>query len=137
MSVQASIDISFARGQDPSEILNKLIGFGWEIGFGGKVMFLPENGFDEYEWVVWDLKRFDILDFLDETRKIGKAGITLVLSNDVGGEFLISRDLVSFSLSINRVLLVDRIPDFSWYISRILPALDGVEIFSIQCETIF
>lgn len=70
MSVQANIDISFAQGQSPSEVLNRLIDFGWGVGFEGEVMFLPENGFDDYEWVVWDLKSFDFSDFLEKTKKM-------------------------------------------------------------------
>jgi hypothetical protein len=137
MSIQASIDISFVREQSPSSVLSRLVGHGWGVSFNGEVMLLPENGFDDYEWIVLDLKGFDFPDFMEKADKAGRAGIVLVFNNKIGGGVLISMNSVSFSLSINRVLLADNVPDFSWYVSRMLPAFHGLEISGIQCETIF
>ena len=137
MSIQASIDIYFVRDQCPSSVLSRLVGHGWDVNFNGEVMLLPENGFDDYEWIVIDLEEFDFPEFMGKADKAGRAGIVLVFNDKIGGGVLISRNSVSFSLSINRVLLVDNVPDFSWYVSRILPVFHGLEISGIQCETIF
>ncbi|WP_343575821.1 hypothetical protein [Pseudomonas sp.] len=136
MSVQASIDISFVREQDPSLVLAKLLGCGWSEKFNEEVMFLPVNGFDDYDWTVLRGADFDVAGFLEDVRVGGRAGIVLVFNDVAGGEFLISKKSVSMSLSINRVVLVDRVPDFSWYISRMLPAFRDLEISSIQCEMV-
>ncbi|MCP8466231.1 hypothetical protein NK553_19945 [Pseudomonas sp. ZM23] len=133
MSRQASIDI-FYKEQNPAAILTDLISNGWSANFDGEVMFIPGKNINEFEWITSSFKEFNMPLFLEELEIEKRAGISLVYKRKHGGEFLISSNLMSFSISINTIYITGKIPDFSWYISRITAAITNRDILGIKCN---
>ncbi len=137
MSIKASIDIEFLRPVEPKKILLELTGSGWELGFHGEVLFLNASDHENYDWQVSVLEEFDFNKFLESHSPSDRIGISMVFDGMHGGEFIIFENWMSFSISINKVFLSRKIPDFSIYLGRLIGAIEGFDISTIKCECVF
>lgn len=136
MSSQASIDISLLRPCSPREVLVELIDSGWSIDFEGEVLFLLSSDVDSYDWQKEHIEKFNLEAFLNSHPLSGKIGIAMVFDGKFGGEFLIHRDWISLSISINRICLFEAVPDFNKYIGKLRRVIDGFGVSSFSCEYI-
>ena len=135
--MQVSIDVNFSQEYLPVDILDLLLISGWSYQYENNVNFLKSDDIDNYDWQSVDIDFFNFESFIDSHKSMGKVGIVIVCDNRVGGELLIYRDYLSFSLSINRRYLSRReIPDFNWYLERLSLFLDEIRYSSIKCEVI-
>ncbi len=139
MGLQASIDIHFAHRLSPKDTAISLINSGWSYDFEGSVIFLMANDADKYDWQEKPREEFNFEDYINSHNDQDKLGIVLINKDNVGGEFLIYPDWLSFSLSINRRYLTSKmkVPDFSWYLSELNFFLELANISNIQCELVY
>jgi hypothetical protein len=87
---------------------------------------LGDNG--KFEWRAVSVReRQNVLDEIKKKQQLNEIIGVVVTYKDslIGGELLIlpSKSQISFSISINRKKLENRITDFQWYEDRILPWL--------------
>ncbi len=135
MSVSASINIKFYSEQETIHIIKKLIDFGWTINNNGKTTYLPLGDNDDFNWTssILDLNQLhNIINKKEENNEI--VGLVMTwLDTGVGGSILFW-DKTSFSINlyINRMIVHcndnSSFTNYSWYIEKILPALDKDKI---------
>ncbi|SFX74050.1 hypothetical protein SAMN04487866_12134 [Thermoactinomyces sp. DSM 45891] len=137
MSVESSIDFQLVyRDSTKMVLFQSLMSNGWKYHDEfGKVFYLPVGDIDDYDWQREKMS----LDQLQELvqRKIDQnevIGITITWEDtDVGGDFLIWPDgNCSFMVNKNRKILIDRITDISWYLSKLVPAINSRGIRLIE-----
>ncbi|TCP64411.1 hypothetical protein [Baia soyae] len=138
MSVQSSIDFELVyRDSTKMALFQSLMSNGWKYHDEcGKVFYLPVGDIDDYDWQYEKMS----LDQLQELvqRKMDQnevIGISITWGDtDVGGDFLIWPDgNCSFMVNKNRKILIGRVTDFSWYLAKLIPAVDSRDIRMIGC----
>ncbi|MBK5074155.1 hypothetical protein I2492_14170 [Budviciaceae bacterium CWB-B4] len=139
MGLLASIDIQFAHELSPKEVAISLINNGWMIDFEESVTFLMPTDIDNYDWQMKKRHDFSLENFLNLHTDNDRIGIVLVSHDNVGGEFLIYSNWLSFSLSINRAYISSerKIVDFSMYLEKLRFFIETIDISSIQCELVY
>lgn len=134
MSSQASIDFSLSKPCEPREIILELIKSGWDINFDSEVTFLPPSDIESYDWQSEKVIKFNLDHFLNDHKFSSRIGIVMVFGGRFGGEFLIFKEWISLSLSINRVCIFEKVPDFSLYISKLTCIVNKFCPSEIKCE---
>lgn len=134
MGSQASIDMDLSQSCHPKDVVIELLRSGWDVDFEGAVMFLLPSDAGAYEWQKEHFKSFSLESFLSSHSKFGGIGIVMVFDGRFGGEFLIRKDWISLSLSVNRICLFDGVPDFTEYVTRLRRVIDKFGVAGIRCE---
>ncbi|MGE6473386.1 hypothetical protein [Serratia proteamaculans] len=134
MGSQASIDMDLFQSCQPQDVVVELVRSGWSVDFEEEVMFLLPSDAGSYEWRKEHVRKFELESFLSSHSTFGSVGIVMVFDEKFGGEFLICKDWISLSLSINRVCLFDDVPDFTEYIVRLRAVIDKFGVSGIRCE---
>lgn len=139
MGIQTSIDINFAVTYKPVDVLFALLDSGYSYVIDNEVCFVPTEDFDDFNWQSADPQAFDFKQFVESRQGCEQIGICLSLENDIGVNALIYQEYVILMLSINRQYLSyeHRVPDFSWYLKKLLPFIERVNISSIKCDLVF
>lgn len=147
MATSASIDIKLSKPNGsmitPSELIRKLLEFGWTLNDNGKMSYLPVGDEGEYDWKEADICLSSIIEIIEKKEKLGETiGIVITWGDTgIGGSLLIwSSQEISLNLSINRKVFGDinstKITDVNWYSTKLLPALYQndilVETFTFQ-----
>lgn len=128
MSMSAWIEVKYEEPNslDYSSVIADLLRGGWTVGFEGQVMYLPAGDRDDFDWKLVPLEEFDAMAYLAErSRNLERIGLTATFTGtQSGGDFLASPGRLSFSITTNPILdRVTGLPDLTWYLQRILPAL--------------
>ncbi|WP_143038329.1 hypothetical protein [Pseudomonas saponiphila] len=134
MGSQASVDVSLSRLCSPKDIVMALLDSGWSFDFEGDVLFLLSSDIDSYDWQKEYAEHFNLKEFLDSHSPFGRIGIAMVFDGRFGGEFLISRDCISLSISINRICVFGTVPDFTEYVFRLKEVVSDFGFSDIRCE---
>ena len=139
MGIQVSIDITFARNYQPTEILTKLLKSGWTYCFEGEVTFLCPDDINDFDWRSVSVAEFDLNRFLNSHEDSDRVSMTLVNKESVGGDFLISKNTLTIMVSVNRTYLSveQRIIDFSYYLKEFLPFISLMKVTDIKCSNVF
>lgn len=137
MSVSADMELRLNSTNCPTalDIIKALLSFGWCFDDYGKSSFLPIGDID-YEWQSLEIPDDDLLKIIFEKEKNEEIiGVVMTWKfSKIGGDFLFHKDgLISISLSINRETTLTNFTDVTWYIDRIIPALQkhGIIIESL------
>lgn len=127
VSVSASITLTLDNRGGPHAMVEALLQAGWCSSPDG--WWCIPLGEDPGEWRLVDTQDREHLYGLVRSKFEADEvfGVRLFWrGEDIGGEFLMFRDgRIVFSPTINRVTLLMRTTDVSWYLSRLLPALSG------------
>ena len=107
------------------EIIELLLKNNWRINKFGKIVFLPVNDDDMYNWVSKELSIEDFYKILLQKEKNNEiVGIEFIDANSDIGVHLIakSKNHLTFTFNINRKYLDDNniIIDYNWYADNIL-----------------
>lgn len=139
MGIETSIDINFAIPYKPVDVLFTLLDIGCSYVIEDKVYFVPTEDFDDFNWQIVDPQAFDFKQFVESRQDCEQIGISLAFENNIGFDALIYQEYVILMLSINRQYLSyeHRVPDFSWYLQKLLPFIGKMKISSIKCELVF
>ncbi len=131
MSRSASIDLLLkVINLSNIDIIKELLDYGWSFNDDGQSFYLPIGDDDEFDWQRVELSTSDLLSILRKKEHLGEViGVVLTWKKtNIGGEFLFRPDKsISFIISKNRkVLDKTKFTDVAWYMSRIFPAIEGV-----------
>lgn len=93
----------------------------------------------DYDWENAALSDLEIVlkRICSEIDRSIPTGITLVRKDEfVGGSFIFAdSEKIMFSLIINCVVIKKSgMTDFSWYLERLLPVFDVVEVLKVTCD---
>jgi hypothetical protein len=133
---QGSIDLWLSAqgdvGVTARQIVDALSAGGWTTTdpAGPGVSFVPFDG-DLGDWRIGDGTRDDALAAVEARQERGLAGGLVVTwqRSGIGGSLLLHGDgHASLSASINPRRLATDTTDFSWYIERLLPALNRANL---------
>jgi hypothetical protein len=145
MSKSAALEIKLVKYNSkeimPSDVIQKLLTYGWTLNDGGKVSYLPLGDIDDYNWqsAIMDQNNFMQI-VLEKERRNEIVGVVLTwMATAVGGAVLIWTDgNIIFDININRKFIDgigdNRITDINWYIVKLLPALnrDGLIVEALK-----
>ena len=122
-------------------ILDSFAKCGWHVNIDGKIRYTPLNDNEDFNWLQTNISNYSVvLQILKEKQtKQELIAISFLFDPTVHGiDALIYPDLnkITFGLHINRRTIdTTGITDFTWYIVRIIPVLELIEmeIGSIEC----
>lgn len=143
MSKQSSLDFQLVYGKDYTiiDLFNCLITNGWQYSEDNKVTFLPVGDDGNYDWQCEKMS-LNQLQKLMENKIINNEviGITMTWENTgIGGDYLFWPDgNFSFIINKNRKILIDKITDVNWYLTRIIPVfgLGNIKLIEYKFEEI-
>ncbi len=139
MSISGSIAVKFYEQEGYSAIgcIRLLLDNGWRFGNDAGLSYLPLGDGDNYDWQEMRDNDPKIWDVLAEKEKCDEQiGIWMTWGDTgIGGNFIFGEDLEFFVILAHHVLGSSRFTDFSWFTSRLLPALDSKwQIESYSCS---
>ena len=132
MSVSSWLTFNLrSKGASIDAVLGALSNCGWTTHREGHVVVLPLGDNDDFNWTSCAMSSAELAELIQKKCEAGEViGIVLMWKDsDVGGNFHIdSNSSLKVALSINRVLLSESLPysNVSWYLERILPALQSI-----------
>lgn len=104
----------------------------WSEQQSGLVTFLPLGDKGDFDWTSAGMSGQEFLDLVERKQAEGEAvGVLLTWEeSDTGGEFVLSPDgVLHVALSRNRKVEGSApVTDVAWYLRRILPSLEAVEV---------
>ncbi|SHL34168.1 hypothetical protein SAMN02745136_04672 [Anaerocolumna jejuensis DSM 15929] len=128
-SVSLNVKLDSNKLFNCKEVINLLLKFGWNIHKDGKITFLPLKDDDMYDWTTSNITLGEFIKLVDEKDYAKEiVGVELYWENtDIGGHLLMfNKSDFSFALNIHTKYIgeKDKIPDFNWYVERIIPYLN-------------
>lgn len=143
MSINASLDIRlYSKGNyviSSAQIIQAFINSGWNIQQKEKILYLPFGDHDDYDWQEKILSKdafFELIEKKEEANEVIGVGLFWDDTGIGGTLLLLSNESISFSITINRKILLNNITDVNWYLERIFPCLEtdalGIEHFTFS-----
>jgi len=140
MSRFASLNITFGNNLSLSavNVIEALESVGWQINANNKVVYLPLNDDEMFNWTSSELPKEALFNLIEEKEsKYETVGLEMYWNDlNVGMHLLeVETNKFCFTLNINR-MYVDKendIMDFNWYANKIIPCFKQFHI----CEYSF
>ncbi|TCP69405.1 hypothetical protein [Baia soyae] len=131
MSVEVSLDfqVVYGEGQNIMNLFDGFISNGWQCyDEDRKVRFLPVGDDDNDDWRDEMMSLTQLREIIKQ-KMINREVIGVILKwedTDIGGSLLIWPDgNCSFMANRNRKILIGRVTDISWYLSKLVPAVNS------------
>jgi hypothetical protein len=140
MSVNASIDIKVESAKG-AELIEKLFASNWNFNDNGQISYIPLHDTD-FDWIRVDLNTVERVkqELIEKISHNEVLGIIVVWKNsEIGGVFnyFTSSNELSLMLTINRKIIDNtNFTDFSWYLERLAPIFESIDIERIVCSDV-
>ena len=147
MSKTSQIEIQLNKSViSVGSLIESMLNSGFSANVDGKMMLLPLDDIDDFSWEVKEFN-LEVLKNIIEVKLSNDEfiGLTLLFGNThSGGEFLLKRDSIYLSISINPIYTDEDSNLLNWqfYLTEILKIMKNskngyTNIQNIRCETIF
>lgn len=138
MSDIVSIDIVYGEPMPPKVIFQFLLDSGWEIGCGTDSILFHPAGADLGDCELVAVEDFSLEEFINSHGPDDFITID-IRKNDFLGSFRIGKQQISIiildaiRLGIE-TYLYRPVPDFSWYLERLIPLLEYTNSCGYSCN---
>lgn len=135
MGLEVAISLEFFDST-PREVVLCLINSGWRYVLDGEVNLLVDDKDGELDFLTVAEENFSLDGFLKASKNAKKFGMTIVNEQNIGGQFLIDKNIFTFMPHLHRqyLNLEYRIVDFSWYLNKFEVLYKRFTIVNTECS---